>query len=94
MLCNPNFTHSKIIGVSIRALYISSTHLHLYQRWQNWKNLFPLGRTESLFHDHVLALLCLLGSIKGECLLSCERDDVESADGEREAACSKASLTL
>ena len=33
LLCNPNFTLSRIIGVSIWALYISSTHLHLYQRW-------------------------------------------------------------
>ena len=33
VLCNPNFICSRIIGVLILALYISSTHLHLYQRW-------------------------------------------------------------
>ena len=33
LLCNPNFVKSRIIGILIWALYISSTHLHLYQRW-------------------------------------------------------------
>ena len=33
VLCNPNFVHSRIISVSVWALHISSTHLHLYQRW-------------------------------------------------------------
>ena len=31
VLCNPNFAHSRIISVLIWALYISSTHLHLYK---------------------------------------------------------------
>ena len=31
LLCNPNFFCSRIIGISIWALYISSTHLHLYK---------------------------------------------------------------
>ena len=33
MLCSPNFIDNRIIGISVQALYISSTHSHLYQRW-------------------------------------------------------------
>ena len=33
LLCNPNFICSRIISILIWALYISSTHSHLYQRW-------------------------------------------------------------
>ena len=33
MLCNPDFMYKRIIGISVWALYISSTHSHLYQRW-------------------------------------------------------------
>ena len=33
LLCNPNFAYNRIISVLVWALYISSTHLHLYQNW-------------------------------------------------------------